>query len=67
MHAFLFGSNQKEILKKVTLAEAYQEVAVLEGNAWMAKTLNELGQGQTLYLALRDAFSGSVNSDYIFD
>ena len=42
-------------------------MAVLEGNSWMAKTLNDLPPAQTLYQALRETFSGSVSSDYIFD
>ena len=33
----------------------------------MAKTLNDLPPAQTLYQALRETFSGSASSDYIFD
>tara|TARA_B110000285_G_scaffold198016_1_gene230132 strand:+ start:2199 stop:2663 length:465 start_codon:yes stop_codon:yes gene_type:complete len=67
MHALLFGKNEKEILKKCTFAEAYQEVALTEANSWMAKTLAELDTNLTLYQALRDAFGGSGSSDYITD
>lgn len=67
MHALLWAKNEKEILKKVVLAEAYKEVAILEANSWMANTLEELDPVLSIYLALRDAFGGSGASDYISD
>lgn len=67
MHALLFGKNEKEILKKCNLAEAYREVALTEANNWMPKTLDEMDTNLTLYGALRDAFGGSGSSDYITD
>jgi len=67
MQALLWGKNEKELLKKITLAEAYSEVAALEANSWMAKTFGDLETTLTLYQALRDAFGGSGSSDYISD
>lgn len=67
MHALLWSKNEKEILKKVTLAEAYNEVAKTEANAWMPKSFEEIDMTLTLYQALRDAFGGSGSTDYISD
>ena len=67
MHALLWSKNEKEILKKVTLAEAYNEVAKFETNSWMPKSFNEIDTTLTLYQALRDAFGGSGSTDYISD
>ena len=67
MHALLWSKNEKEILKKVTLAEAYNEVAKTEANSWMPKSFEEIDMTLTLYQALRDAFGGSGSTDYISD
>jgi hypothetical protein len=67
MHALLWSKNEKEILKKVVLSEAYDELAKLEVNNWMPISFKDIDTTLTLYQALRDAFGGSGSTDYISD
>lgn len=60
MAAFLWSKNEKEILKKYILAEAYQEVHVEQ------QAFDDLDTNSSLYLAIQIAFGGS-SGDYVSD
>lgn len=59
MAAYLWQKNEKELLKKLTLAEAYTEVA-------LGKELGVLDAESSLYQALQSTFGGS-SGDYLSD